>query len=298
MGRSQAIRMSDARALMTAMAEACEAVPDPRQRLVAFADRLCAVIDARLATVCHLRSPSPGAPLTLVEYIEAGTWNGTDRRVLAEYYARGDHEEDLVAKSIADLQRRNDPDEPKPPALRREDLIDDRSWYNSDHFNEFRRASDIDSCIYSGILGDAPGQILGMTFHRPVSGRSFSPRERMLIELAVTGATPLFRSYGRQADRLAPTAPTATGAATSAGSSLAHATIEPKPDASALPPRLREILHALLSGRSEKEAALALGISPHTAHGHVKRLYRHFGVSSRGELMALFLSDSARSLIR
>ncbi|MFP3938616.1 MAG: hypothetical protein ACLFVW_09785 [Phycisphaerae bacterium] len=27
-------------------------------------------------------------------------------------------------------------------------------------------------------------------------------------------------------------------------------------------------------------------MSPHTVHDHVKRLHRHFGVSSRGELLA------------
>lgn len=57
-----------------------------------------------------------------------------------------------------------------------------------------------------------------------------------------------------------------------------------------LPPRLREVLGELLAGRSEKEIALQVGLSRHTVHDHVKRLYRRLDVSSRPELMALFVA--------
>jgi DNA-binding CsgD family transcriptional regulator len=61
------------------------------------------------------------------------------------------------------------------------------------------------------------------------------------------------------------------------------------PGWSNLPPRWRQTLDCLLDGDSEKQAAVRLGISPQTAHQYVKGLYGHFGVSSRGELLALFL---------
>lgn len=53
-----------------------------------------------------------------------------------------------------------------------------------------------------------------------------------------------------------------------------------------LPPRLRRTLERLLAGESEKTAARAMGISHHTVHEYVKQIYKHFGVNSRGELMA------------
>ncbi len=53
----------------------------------------------------------------------------------------------------------------------------------------------------------------------------------------------------------------------------------------ALPARLRKTLDCLLSGDSEKQAALALGLSKATVHEYVGLLYRHFGVNSRSELM-------------
>jgi DNA-binding CsgD family transcriptional regulator len=53
-----------------------------------------------------------------------------------------------------------------------------------------------------------------------------------------------------------------------------------------LPPQLAPVLARLLEGESEKQVADRLGISPHTVNRHVQRLYRRFGVHSRGELMS------------
>jgi DNA-binding NarL/FixJ family response regulator len=58
------------------------------------------------------------------------------------------------------------------------------------------------------------------------------------------------------------------------------------PAAHKLPPRLRQTLAHLLSGNSEKEIAAKLEVSKHTVHVYVKGLYRHFGASSRAELLA------------
>jgi DNA-binding CsgD family transcriptional regulator len=53
--------------------------------------------------------------------------------------------------------------------------------------------------------------------------------------------------------------------------------------------RLANVLHELTSGRSEKEAAQALGVARNTIHVHVRRLYLGFGVTSRANFMALML---------
>jgi len=66
----------------------------------------------------------------------------------------------------------------------------------------------------------------------------------------------------------------------------------PPPDLTAgLSPRHVQTLQRLLAGDSEKQIALRLGVSPHTVHVYVKGLHRHFDVSSRGELLALFVRD-------
>jgi DNA-binding CsgD family transcriptional regulator len=56
-----------------------------------------------------------------------------------------------------------------------------------------------------------------------------------------------------------------------------------------LTPRQQQTLRCLLSGDSEKQIAHKLARSPHTVHTHVKSIYRNLGVSSRGELLSLFV---------
>ena len=52
-----------------------------------------------------------------------------------------------------------------------------------------------------------------------------------------------------------------------------------------LSPREYELLQLLASGQSNRQAAEALSLSPHTVGDHVKSIYRKLGVSSRGEAM-------------
>ena len=56
-----------------------------------------------------------------------------------------------------------------------------------------------------------------------------------------------------------------------------------------LSPRVRQTLEGLLVGDQEKDIAARMGVSKHTVHVYVKRLYRRFNVSSRGELLARFV---------
>jgi len=56
-----------------------------------------------------------------------------------------------------------------------------------------------------------------------------------------------------------------------------------------LPKSLRQTFDFILSGVSEKEIANATKRNVNTVHDQVKRLYAHFGVSSRPMLMAKFI---------
>jgi DNA-binding CsgD family transcriptional regulator len=62
--------------------------------------------------------------------------------------------------------------------------------------------------------------------------------------------------------------------------------VSPDERAEQLSPRLRETLGCLLDGHSEKGIATRLKISPHTVHGYVKLIYRHFRVKSRAQLLS------------
>jgi DNA-binding CsgD family transcriptional regulator len=56
-----------------------------------------------------------------------------------------------------------------------------------------------------------------------------------------------------------------------------------------LPPRLEQVLDRVLTGKEPKEIANELRISLHTLREHLQRLYKHFDVSSREELMARYI---------
>ena len=52
----------------------------------------------------------------------------------------------------------------------------------------------------------------------------------------------------------------------------------------------RRVVQFLLTSKLEKQIAAELGQSPNTTHGHIRNVYRKFGVRGRHELMALWLS--------
>lgn len=61
-----------------------------------------------------------------------------------------------------------------------------------------------------------------------------------------------------------------------------------------LTPRERQVTQLLLTGRSTREIAAELWITPETLRGHVKNVLAKMRVSSRGELFAM-LSREPRS---
>ena len=58
-----------------------------------------------------------------------------------------------------------------------------------------------------------------------------------------------------------------------------------------LPVSTEAVLELMRRGMPEKEIAERLGRSTHTVHAHVKRVYRHFAVRSRPELLARLFAD-------
>ena len=58
-----------------------------------------------------------------------------------------------------------------------------------------------------------------------------------------------------------------------------------------LTPQEFKTLNLLLEGHSEKETAAKLGISIHTVHCYVKRIYRRFDVNTRSELLGIWIKE-------
>jgi DNA-binding CsgD family transcriptional regulator len=62
---------------------------------------------------------------------------------------------------------------------------------------------------------------------------------------------------------------------------------------SLLTPREVEVVQCLVQGRTDKEIADHLGLSPHTVKNHLFRIFDKLGVSSRVELLFLTISPDA-----
>ena len=111
---------------------------------------------------------------------------------------------------------------------------------------------------YSAPVSDAH-VVACLSFNRPgVGAAPFGARDRMILHLA-----HIEMSWVYESDVLMAT----HGAAN-------------------LSPRQRQTLECLLAGLSEKQIAARMRLSPNTVHHHIKALHRHFGVSSRSELLA------------
>jgi DNA-binding CsgD family transcriptional regulator len=67
-------------------------------------------------------------------------------------------------------------------------------------------------------------------------------------------------------------------------------------DVPKLSKRRRLTLNLLTLGQHRKQIASNLGISVHTAQGYIKDVYRHFHVSSQGELMSRFLQGNGQDM--
>ena len=56
-----------------------------------------------------------------------------------------------------------------------------------------------------------------------------------------------------------------------------------------LSPRALQLVRGIFDDRSEAGMAFGLGISVHTVHSYLNRIYRTFGVSSRGQLLVFIV---------
>jgi len=148
------------------------------------------------------------------------------------------------------------------PCLSRPDLVADRDWYGTEYYQLYHGPSKADVMMYC-ILPQPNGRISGVVLVRPARDPDFSGRTKTIIGAAHAMIAPLI------------------------GGPLAGYA-EPAP--TELSPRIRQVLKCILEGDSDKLIGARLGMARNTVNHHVKRIYRHFRVRSRTELMARWLS--------
>lgn len=256
MARSSRLSLREVRAVFRLVGECRELgadVAEWRRHLIAG---LCGLTGAQVGLIGEIEY-SRRAWLQPLHFEDVGWSCPADRhRVLDEFMASGLYGRDLSAERFFG----------KLPLVSgtvcREQIISDREWRHSVVFNDFIRGGRLDLGLLSRQLIGRGDRANVVCLYLPYGAAPLPERGRRLVHLAQQELGPLL------------------------GKALA---VAGEPGWSDLPPRWRQALDCLLDGDSEKQAALRMGISPLTLHEYVQGLYRHFGVCSRGELLAFFL---------
>lgn len=146
--------------------------------------------------------------------------------------------------------------------LSRDQIWGRESWYRSHTFNEIHRECGIDDYIISVCPTSIPDRCTTLWLHKGVGSRDFTTRQRALVSLLHLIINQEIGTYLAAAE---------------------------EPRLAALTKRRLEVLERLLLGDSVKQIAYHFDIGRATIHDHVLAIYRHFGVSSRGELLSKFI---------
>jgi DNA-binding CsgD family transcriptional regulator len=197
-------------------------------------------------------------------------FSADEQRTMFDAYMReGDGFDLMAARLRAEFARAATSRERSPiVTCARGELVADREWYRSSYVADFRRAWGIDACVYS--FHHAGTMASGMSVNRGFGAAPLTEEERDLVQIFHLESGFLAASRESEPPRADPA-------------------LEAR--RAALAPRARDVLDALLTGAADKEIAVRLQISPHTVRQYVKAVYRELGVSSRGELCALWLGQ-------
>jgi DNA-binding CsgD family transcriptional regulator len=256
------LRLPEAIGVMRAIGLAA-VIEEPRRRVVVALTELCRVLSCDMITAAQsLIDPQTGKT-HFEEMVLCGELPEEGKDKVIAYLGR-DHSDDpfYAAFGVATAKVVSSNPRVDVVAFRRQDLVPDSQWYNTDHYLTTRTAIGVDAAIYAGLPTRQRGVWVGSGFHRRMGRPQFSAEECDLVRAFLLGARPLFDAFH------------AAGKASG-------------PFLASLTPRQRELVYALLAGFTAKEIAARLGLSVHSVSTYCKRLYQRLGVSGRGELVRL-----------
>jgi DNA-binding CsgD family transcriptional regulator len=152
------------------------------------------------------------------------------------------------------------PGSPHVTSLRR-DFLPDSAWYGSGMFEKYRKPASLDDFIFTYyIIGPREVSIIGL--HNGLHSPPFTEEHRLIAHVITSQIDWLHRK---------------------------DADVPAKTKVTGLSPRQRQIVMFLLTGDSVKQIASRLNLSINTVNNHLKLIHKHFGVSSRGELLSQFM---------
>ena len=247
----------DVRALLDLMVEVSERRSDARQWRRHALEGLCRLLEAQVALTANIRNHHVSGQARLDLLVDTGWSNGTHRRAFVGHLRKRPLADPLAASIVNH--------ESWAPghsvAIAREEAVPDHVWYSCPDMQRIYKGADVNHGLCWMYCGPEHGMSIGVRVFRPWGEtKRFTDREVALLELAGSQLSKLYLAEMREQ---------ATG---------------PK-----LPPRARQTLSLLKSGKSEREIAEILDISPHTVHDYIKGIYKHYKVASSRELLANFI---------
>jgi DNA-binding CsgD family transcriptional regulator len=165
---------------------------------------------------------------------------------------------------------------PRAETRRISDLVPAAEFQRSALFNDYYRPIRIDHAMAAPIHVDRT-HLVSFVFNR--AKRDFADRDRACLEAIRPHLGSLYR-LSREMD----SARAAWGVPPA---------VQNPPGGEALTDREREVLQWLSSGKTDRDIAQILAISPRTVHKHLQRIYEKLGVETRTAAVMRALSVPA-----
>ena len=228
-------------------------------------ERLIAMTDSHAGVLAEEIVSGGGGEPRVTWFVDAA-WPEEARLHLLRYMRGGDLDDPMTLAMHRVMSER-----PGDRVLtqRCEDLVGEAAWRDSNHFKKHRGPAGVGGCLYSSQRLPTPGWLFTVQLFRRGGQPGYTAQERDLLSLIHENLDWLFERRTPAAQKL--------------GGDLS--------------PRLRDVLHLLLSGAAPKEIAYRLDLSDHTVRGYIKQIYKQVDVSGRGELMSRYAQEVARGPI-
>jgi DNA-binding NarL/FixJ family response regulator len=261
MSQSARLRATDIRAISRLVGECRELGDDSiawRRHLLTEVARL---VGSAMA-VEYEGVNEPSGPFEPIGVIDWGWENGDFNRAAwvrmnEEFARRGTDFNPMIPAYFAAIKSG------RGPCLTRSDVLPDSQWYRSCYYQDYHVTSGADVMMYCFLpMPASDGQLSDLVLVRPLRERDFTAQHRTLVQKLHEKITALI---GGPLARFSDASP------------------------SSLPPRVRLVLRCLLEGDSDQHIAARMKISRYTVNEYVDRIFRHFGVQSRPELLARWI---------
>lgn len=246
---------------------------DPRAWRIEVLEGLLRALPAAGAAAFVLKGVGPETAPVIASMVEAGFKGEAQRQAFRQEFNAAGFRDLFSRRALHEFAIGRQ----ETLTLLRSQMVPDHAFHADAHTHAFRTAVGVDDCVMSMSRGAEMGSVYVLKVFRPLPyggdaghgalAQRFAGRERTVLEALHQGLTSIYR-VEESTQRLS--------------------------RAAELPPRLRQTLECLLTGVTERQTAEKLSLSVHTVHDYVKALYQHFGVSSRGELMAKWIQTTGQ----